>query len=289
LSTDSAVTYLQPPASKALAGYARPTLVYLAALVAAEAFVRIRGPFVGAACYALGFLVLVNVTVLAYRRFDGEGSRWRLAAAAGIPFLDRLLVLSVPPFEWGAFSVSALWGLPLLAAAIAIARPPLVPLSERRLGQPVAAASFRRPGPPMSQILTVRVPITALCVGVVAAVSVPQEAAPIEGSPLIAVAAVVFAFCVQEWLYRLVVQPVAAGVWGDRIGMLTTSALVAFSSVAALSELVPMGPGVVIGAIAVSLLFGLAIARGIPLAAVILGRGLFTICVVLASIVRWTV
>ena len=101
-----------------------------------------------------------------------------------------------------------------------------------------------------------------------------------------AVAAVVFAFCVQEWLYRLVVQPVAGDVWGKRIGMLTTSALVAFTSVAALSQLIPMAPGVVVAAIAVSLLFGLGVARGLPLAGAILGRGLFTICVVLASIVR---
>jgi hypothetical protein len=98
--------------------------VYLAALIGAEAFVRRAGALSGATWYALGFVVLVNVTVLAYRRFDGEGVRWRLAAVAAVPFLDRLLVLSVPPFEWGAFEVSALWGLPLLSAA---GRPPLVP------------------------------------------------------------------------------------------------------------------------------------------------------------------
>jgi hypothetical protein len=280
------VMYLQPPRSGVLAGLARPTFVFLAALIAAEAVVRIRGPFAGAACYALGFVVLVNVTFLAYRRFDGEGSRWRLAAVAGVPFLDRLLVLSVPPFRWGAFEVSALWGLPLLATAIAIGRPPLVPRPARLLGQPVAAARFGQPRPGTSRILAVQVPITALCLGVIAAVSLPSDTARIEGGPLIAVAAVVFAFCVQEWLYRLVIQPVAAEVWGERIGMLTTSALVAFASVAALSELVPIGPGVVVPAVAVSLLLGVSTTHGIPLAVTILGRGLFTLCVALASIIR---
>jgi hypothetical protein len=278
--------YLQPPRSGVLAGLARPTFVFLAALIAAEAVVRIRGPFAGAACYALGFVVLVNVTFLAYRRFDGEGSRWRLAAVAGVPFLDRLLVLSVPPFRWGAYEVSALWGLPLLATAIAIGRPPLVPRPARLLGQPVAAARFGQPRPGTSRILAVQVPITALCLGVIAAVSLPSDTARIEGGPLIAVAAVVFAFCVQEWLYRLVIQPVAAEVWGERIGMLTTSALVAFASIAALSELVPIGPGVVVPAVAVSLLLGVSTTHGIPLAVTILGRGLFTLCVVLASIIR---
>ena len=280
------VMYLQPPRSGVLAGLARPTFVFLAALIAAEAVVRIRGPFAGAACYALGFVVLVNVTFLAYRRFDGEGSRWRLAAVAGVPFLDRLLVLSVPPFRWGAYEVSALWGLPLLATAIAIGRPPLVPRPARLLGQPVAAARFGQPRPGTSRILAVQVPITALCLGVIAAVSLPSDTARIEGGPLIAVAAVVFAFCVQEWLYRLVIQPVAAEVWGERIGMLTTSALVAFASIAALSELVPIGPGVVVPAVAVSLLLGVSTTHGIPLAVTILGRGLFTLCVVLASIIR---
>lgn len=280
------VTYLQAPPSGMLAGLAQPTIVYLAALISAEAVVRIRGPFAGAACYALGFVVLVNVTFLAYRRFDGEGSRWRLAAVAAIPFLDRLLALSVPPFAWGAFEVSALWALPLLATAMAIGRPPLVPASAGLLRQPVAVAGFRYPSPPMSRILAVQVPITALCLGVIAAVSVPSDTAPVERGPLIAVAAVVFASCVHEWLYRLVIQPVAAQVWGERIGMLATSALVAFTSVAALSELVPIGPGIVGLAVAVSLLLGVSTARGLPLAVTVLGRGLFTLCVALASIIR---
>lgn len=285
MSKTPAVDYLQPPTSRVLAGLAGPTVGYLVALIVAETFVRIRGPFAGAACYALGFIVLVNVTVLAYRRFDGEGSRWRLAAVAGVPFVDRLLVLSVPPFKWGAFEVSALWGLPLLATAIALGRPPLVPPSAPLLNYRPGATWSTHPRLQTSWIVTVQVPITALCLGVVAAVSVPQDAAPIKGTPLVAVAAVVFAFCVQEWLYRLVAQPVVAEVWGDRIGMLTTSALVAFTSVAALSELVPMCPEVVVAAIAVSLLFGFSTARGLPLAGVVLGRGLFTICVVSASIV----
>jgi hypothetical protein len=260
--------------------------VYLAALIGAEVLLRRLGTFSGATCYALGFVVLVNVTVLAYGRFRGEGIRWRLAAIAAVPFLDRLLVLSVPPFEWGAFEVSALWGLPLLATAIAIGRPPLVPQPARLLGQPVAAALFGQPSRATSRILAVQVPITALCLGVVAAVSVPPETAPIERGPLIAVVAVVFAFCAQEWLYRLVVQPVAAEVWGDRISMLACSALVAFTSVAALSELVPIGPSVVLLAVAVSLLFGLSTARGLPLAFIVLGRGLFTLGIVLATVLR---
>ena len=284
MSTDP-VEYLQPPPSGVLAGPARPTLVYLAALVGAEAFVRSFGAFSGATCYALGFVILVNVTVMAYRRFDGEGVRWRLAAVAAVPFLDRLLVLSVPPFAWGAFEVSALWGLPLLVTAIAIGRPPLVPQPAHLLGQPVAAAPFGRPSRTTSTILAVQVPIVALCFGVVAAASAPPETAPIERGPLIAVAAVVFAFCAQEWLYRLVVQPVAAEVWGDRVSTLACSALVAFTSVAALSELVPIGPSIVLLSVAVSLLFGLSTARGLPLAFIVLGRGLFTLCVVSASVV----
>lgn len=280
------VTYLQPPASGVLAGLAWPTLVYLGALIAAESVAMTLGPFSGATCYALGFVVLVNVTVLRYGRFDGEGARWGLAAVAAVPFLDRLLVLSVPPFTWGEFEASALWGLPLLATAIALGRPPLVPRPARLLGQPVAADRFEQPRPGTSRILVAQVPITALCLGVVAAVSVPPDTSRIERGPLIAVAAVVFSFCVQEWLYRLVVQPVAARVWGDRISMLATSALVAFASVAALSEIVPIGPGVVVPAVAVSLLLGVSTAQGLPLAVTILGRGLFTLCVVLASIIR---
>jgi hypothetical protein len=224
--------------------------------------------------------------VLAYRRFDGEGLRWRLVAAAGVPFLDRLLVLSVPPFTWGTFEISALWGLPLLATAITLGRPPLVPPSAGLLGHPVSRAWFTRQSSPTSWILTVQVPITALCLGVIAAVSLPQNAPPIEGGPPIAVAAVVFAFCVQESLYRLVIQPITAEVWGDRIGMLTTSALLAFTSITALYELVPMGFGVVLAGIAVSLLFGLSTVRGLPIAGVILGRGLFTFCLLCASILQ---
>lgn len=286
MTTNPLVTYLQPPPSGVLTGLAWPTLVYVGALIAAEAVVLTLGPFSGATCYALGFVVLVNVTVLMYRHFDGEGARWSLAAVAAVPFLDRLLVLSAPPFTWGAFEVSALWGLPLLAAAMAIGRPPLVPRPARLLGKPVAAARLGQPRPGTSRILVAQVPITALCLGVVAAVSVPQDTARIERGPLIAVAAVVFAFCVQEWLYRLVVQPVAARVWGDRIGMLATSVLVAFTSVAALSEIVPIGPGVVVPAVAVSLLLGVSTSHGLPLAVTILGRGLFTLCVVLAAIIR---
>ena len=229
--------YQRPPTSRVLTG---PTLVYLAALIAAEAFVRTFGAFLGATCYALGFVVLVNVTVLAYRRFDGEGSRWRLAAIAAVPFLDRLLVLSVPPFKWGAFEVSALWGLPLLATAIAIGRPPLVSRPASLLGQAVPAARPRHPN--RARILAVQVAIMALCLGIVAAGSIPPDAARIERGPLIAVAAVVIAFSAQEWLYRLVVQPVAAEVWGDQISTLASSALVAFTSVAALSEVVPIPP-----------------------------------------------
>jgi hypothetical protein len=286
LTTDPVVRYSQPPPSGVLGGLAWPTLLYLGALIAAEAVVVTLGHFSGAACYTLGFVVLVNVTVLAYRRFDGEGARWGLAAVAAVPFLDRLLVLSVPPFTWGDFEGSALWGLPLLATAIAIGRPPLVPRPARLLGQPVAAARFGQPRPGTSRILVAQVPITALCLGVVAAVSVPPDTARIDRGPLIAVAAVVFAYCVQEWLYRLVVQPVAAGVWGDRISMLATSAVVAFTSVAALSELVPIGPGVVVPAVAVSLLLGVSTARGLPLAITVLGRGLFTVCVGLAAVLR---
>jgi hypothetical protein len=282
LSTEP-LTYPQPPTLRILAG---PTLVYLAALIAAEACVRTLGDFSGATCYALGYVVLVNVTVLAYRRFDGEGFRWRLAAVAAVPFLDRLLVLSLPPFTWGAFEVSALWGLPLLATAIAIGRPPLVSRPAGLLGQPVPAARLGHPNRATSRILAVQVAIMALCLGVIAALPIPSDTARIEKEPLIAVAAVVFAFCVQEWLYRLVVQPVVAEVWGDRISMLATSALVAFTSVAALSEVVPIGPTLVGLTAAVSLLFGLATARGLPLTAIVLGRGLFTVCVVLASVLR---
>jgi hypothetical protein len=285
LTTDPVVTYLQPP-PRILAGLAWPTLTYVGALIAAEAVVLALGPITGATYYALGFVVLVNVTVLAYRRFDGEGTRWSLAAVAAVPFLDRLLVLSVPPFTWGEFEGSALWGLPLLATGIAIGRPPLVPRPAGLLGQQVPATRFEQPRPGTSRILVAQVPITALCLGVVAAVLVTPDTSRIERGPLIAVAAVVFSFCVQEWLYRLVVQPVAARVWGDRISMLATSALVAFSSIAALSELVPMGPGVVIPAVAVSLLLGVSTAQGLPLAVAVLGRGLFTLCVVLASILR---
>jgi hypothetical protein len=286
LSTDPAVTYLQPPIARIRAGLVGLTLVYVGALIAAEAAVRTLGPLSGAACYALVFVVLVNVTFLAYRRFDGEGSRWRLAAVAAVPFLDRLLVLSVPPFVWGAFEMSALWGLPLLATAIAIGRPPLVQQPAGLLGKPDAAAPFGHRSNATSWILAVQVPITALCLGVLAAVSLSPDSAPLQKGPLIAVIMVVFAFCVQEWLYRKVVQPVAAEVWGDRIGMLAASAIVAFTSVAALSELVPIGPGVLLPAIAVSLLFGLSTARGLPLAGTVLGRGLFTICVLLGSVVR---
>ena len=192
----------------------------------------------------------------------------------------------MPPFTWGEFEGSALWSLPLLATAIAIGRPPLVSRPAHLLGERVAAARFGQPRPETSRILFAQVPITALCLGIVAAVSVHPDTVRIETGPLIAVAVVVFAFCVQEWLYRLVVQPVAARIWGDRISMLATSALVAFVSLAALSELVPLGPGVVVPAIAVSLLLGMSTARRLPLAVTILGRGLFTLCVVLASIIR---
>ena len=261
-------------------------LLYVAALIAAETCVRTLGAFSGASCYALGFVVLVNVTVLAYRRFDGEGSRWRLAAVASVPFLDRLLVLSVPPFEWGSFEVPALWGLPLLGAAIAIARPPLVSRSASLLGQPVPAAPLRLRKRATSWILAVQAPITALCLGVVAAVSIRPDAGRIENGPLIAVAAVVFAFCIQELLYRIVVQPVAAEVWGNRISMLASSALVAFTSIAALSEVVPIGTTLAVLTAAVSLLLGLATARGLALTGIVLGRGLFTVCVVLTSVVQ---
>jgi hypothetical protein len=73
-------------------------------------------------------------------------------------------------------------------------------------------------------------------------------------------------------------------VWGDRIGMLAASALVAFTSTVALSEIVPIGPGVVVPAVAVSLLLGVSTSHGLPLAVTIFGRGLFTVCVVLAAV-----
>jgi hypothetical protein len=203
-----------------------------------------------------------------------------LPAIAAIPVLDRLLVLCMPPLDWRGLQVSVLWGLPLFAAALVfgwVLRPPssASPPSPTG-GTRILALASRR-----SLAVDIVVPVLALGLGVVGALLSRDADETVDLSPLPVIVALVLASCAQEWLYRRVVQPVAVAIAGSMVGLLATSALAAFTWVAALAVIVPMGVALVVAVVAAALLFGLATLRGRLGLGAVLGRGLFTLAVAL--------
>jgi hypothetical protein len=255
-------------------GFVGLTLAYVAALAGAEVLVWTAHPLAGAICYTVEYLVLVNLTVLSYLRTPeadrAGGGPWRLAVVASVPVLDRLLVLSVAPFQSRAVEVSVFWGLPLLAAVLALGRLPLLAWA--------GAGRFGHHALRPSGALAILVTSSALGLGAVAALWGRGAGWSVNRWPPIVLITAVLAFCAQEWIYRRVVQPVATDLGGAVFGMLATSALVAFTWVAAVAALGPIRPIMVVVVVLGAFLFGLATVRGRLVGAVVLARGLFTLC-----------
>ncbi len=257
------------PVSPAASSNAKTVFAFSAALVTAETVAWSVGDFAGAVAYGLGLVLLINVAVLA--RLWDERTNWRLALVGALAFLDRLLVLCTPPLQWGSSDVSALWALPLLAAAFVLERVLNLP---RPPARPHVEAFQSRIGPVRYPVFILLTLIAALGLGAIAGTSAEARMTDVP-VPLVVLALIVAAHCAQEWVYRRVAQPVAVFVLGPRWGVLSTSMLVALTSIAALSAVAPLAFGVALPAAAAALLFGVASLNDRPLSGAVLGRAVF--------------
>lgn len=102
-----------PPPRTARASLIRGGVAFAAALGGAEAVYRVIGPLAGAVCFAVIFLVMVQLAVLVGARgATGSESAAILVAASLVP-LDRLLVLSAPIMPSLRLYPNALWVIPM--------------------------------------------------------------------------------------------------------------------------------------------------------------------------------
>jgi len=222
-----------------------------------ETLAWIGEPLYGAAWYAFMYVVLINVVIRLRPSVAGESARpgrfdWRVAVLLSVVVADRLLVLSMPPFQTRDLYIPVLWALPLLIGGILV----------RRGRQPWLVL----PAAPLIVVVTV----ASLALGTVTAMLVPPGGWRVEiGAPAV-VAAIVGAFAVQEWLYRRVVQPVAMRVWGVAAGCIVASVLAGFAWLAALTFIWSINAVTLIAVIVASMMFGYVAAigqRGVWLAA----------------------
>ena len=254
---------------------------YLAAMTGAEVVTVKVGPLQGASCLALLFVVLVNLTILArLQEQAGWGDVWRLIAVASIPPLERLLMLCLPPLRWGRLQEYVFWSVPLFVGVVVLLGTPLLadlaPLRPRLMrtrsgGWGLLGGS--------GQVL---VALAGAALGVAAGLRAQGGLRPVgellqAAQPAwLGIVMVVFAGCVQELLYRAVVEPVAVAFW-DWVGSLVSSLLMASAWLA----WVGVEVGVAVPIIAASLLFGWVARRTGALVGVLAGHGLFNLAMAL--------
>ena len=92
-----------------------------------ETLAWIGEPLYGAAWYAFMYVVLINVVIRLRPSVAGESARpgrfdWRVAVLLSVVVADRLLVLSMPPFQTRDLYIPVLWALPLLIGGILVRR-----------------------------------------------------------------------------------------------------------------------------------------------------------------------
>ncbi len=252
---------------------------YLAAMAAAEIVAVTVGPFQGATSYALIFITLVNLTILArVREADSAGRDWRLLAVAAIPPLERLLMLCMPPLRWGRLQEYVFWSIPLFVGVVVLLGTPLLaevadlrPRLVRTLHGGYGLPGFT------GQVL---VAFAGAGLGVSAGLLAEGRLQPVgdllrtSQAAWLGIVMFVFAGCTQELLYRGVIQPVATAL-GDWVGVVVSSMLMASAWLAW------VGVVVAIPVVVVSLLFGFAVRRWHALIGVLVGHGLFNLALAL--------
>jgi membrane protease YdiL (CAAX protease family) len=255
-------------------------IAYVAAIATAQTVAVTVGPLQGASCFALMFVALVNLTILAYlREADAAaGHVWRLLAVAAIPPLERLLMLCMPPLHWGQLEEYVFWSVPLVLGAMVLLRTPL--LSQWRDLQP-RLVHTRKGGYGLSGLTgQLLVAVAGGGLGLGAGLLAEGQLRPV-GDLLQAsepawfgIIVFVFAGCSQELVYRAVIQPAAtaAGGWAG---------VVASSMLMASAWLAWVGVVVAVPVVAASLVFGWAVRRGNALIGVLAGRGLFSLALAL--------
>lgn len=203
-------------------------LALAAALGGSEAVYRVVGQFWGAVCFAVIFLVIVQLALLVSARRPADRQLIALLAAASLVPLDRLLVLSAPTLPFLRLDPNALWVLPMGLAGVYAYRARWL-LSKRR-------PLLRLPGPGRRPLaIQTAVAITGAVLGALGAYTVPYvgphaltypDAAKWTGVALFALAG-----GVGELAWRGVLQPVAADAAGP-MGVVACFAASAYVSVA---------------------------------------------------------
>jgi hypothetical protein len=224
-------------------------------------------------CYSLLFIALVNLVLLArLGAADDADLRWRLLAVAAVPPLERLLTLCMPPLRWEGVQASVLWGVPIfIGVLVLLASPLLAGLDDTR--------ARLMPAGPGSTITALTgqacVALVGAGLGAGAGLLAAAHFQPV-GELLrlsepewFAIVLFVFVGCVQELLYRGVIQPVATAAAGLP-GAFGTCALMAYVWLAW------VGGVVAAPVIATTLVFGWVVYRTRCLVGVIVGRGLFS-------------
>jgi hypothetical protein len=193
---------------------------------------------------------------------------WRVAAVGAVPPLERLLQLSLPPLRLSAASAEVLWALPALAALPALLWSPLMGdegVDPRRLFR-VRRLGLDGYG---GQLV---VALAGGCLGVAAGVLGRPGAVSRPGAwasqHWVAAGSLVLAGCVQELLYRWVVQPVVSTV-GRWTGAAAASGLLAFVWVCWI------GAATAVPVVLFALGSGFAVARWGSAAGALIGRALF--------------
>jgi membrane protease YdiL (CAAX protease family) len=255
---------------------------YLAALVVADVLALQVSQLLAAACLAVTFVVLVNLTILAHGRESAwPVDAWCLLAVAAIPPLERLLMICMPPLRWGPVQEYVLWSVPLFVGAMVVLRTPL--LATVRDLRPHVIGTTHGGGYGLSgwsgQALLV---VVGALLGAVAGILAEGRVRPIgqllEAAQPAWFGIVVLAFAggVQELVYRAVVDPVATAL-GARVGILLSSLLMASAWFMWLGA----GIAVAVPIIAASLLFGWAVHRSRALIGALAGHGLFNVALAL--------
>lgn len=254
---------------------------YLAALVIAEVLVRQVSQLLAAACLAVTFVALVNLTILAHMRESAwPVDAWRLLAVAAIPPLERLLMICMPPLRWGPVQEFVLWSVPLFVGAVVVMRTPL--LASVRDRRPHVFRTTRGGYGLAGWSGQALLAVVGAALGAVAGILAEGQLRPIgqllaAAQPAwLAIIMVAFAGIVQELVYRAVVDPVATAV-GARVGILLSTLLMASA------WLLWLGAGIAVAVpiTAASLLFGWAVHRSRALIGALAGHGLFNLALAL--------
>jgi hypothetical protein len=209
------------------ASLVRGTLALAAALSCAEAVCRVVGSFWGAVCFAVIFLAMIQLAVLAGARGASRELPALLAAASLVP-LDRLLVLSVPIVPSLRLYPNALWVVPMGLTSVYAYRARWIPGERPRL--------LRLPGPGWRPLaIQAAVAAAGAGLGALAACTLPytgphvlihQDANKWVGAALFALAGVA-----GELAWRGVLQRVAADAMGP-VGVAACFVASAYVSVA---------------------------------------------------------